>query len=238
MCSTCSSSRCSRCLQEIWREIPRRQKKWSFLGWSVHRSSHRAGANEKHENQWWPHKRARDDRTAACKMAPHHVSLHWSQWCHARAYNYHTGEQIHDVTNARQARHMKDTNNYAIIYMRRKHFSHDPSFRNVSWGTCTHWCECLQGKDHRKNILDNMDGKNHCWIQEEGSDNHLKQAILSDDWWHIIAGGSSTTFPVTHCCSKASRNLASVFKYELFSHPPALFLMLRQLQKPVLAHGI
>ena len=41
--------------------------------------------------------------------------------------------------------------------------------------------------------------------------------------------------------AKASQDLPSVFKYELCSHPPALFdtsLMLRQPQKPVLAEAI
>ncbi len=154
--------------------------------------------------------------------------------------NYNTGEQNKDMTDARQARDLKDTHTVLNYLYDRNPFCPDSSLRSVSTGVHAHTTVNIEkAKTIGNTILASMDGQTTAEYTFKKRD----QAITSS----VKIGGEEVQvdpqllFQRLTVAAKASRDLASVFKYEMCSHPPALFdtsLLLRQPQKPVLADAI
>ena len=74
-------------------------------------------------------------------------------------------------------------------------------------------------------------------IKKDGSCNHLEHSILVKIGGVAVYVDPELLFQKLTVAANASHDLASSFKYEMYSHPPALFdtsLTLRQPQKPVL----
>ena len=81
----------------------------------VCRSHHRASANEKHGDHRWPHKRARDDGAVTWLLAMPGCAEVNDAMQELTGVNYNTGEQNYDMSNARQARDLRDTRNSEIF---------------------------------------------------------------------------------------------------------------------------
>ncbi|WAR03769.1 hypothetical protein MAR_010327 [Mya arenaria] len=158
--------------------------------------------------------------------------------------NFNTGEQNKDMTDARQARDMKDAQIVLNYLLERNPFCQDPSLCSVSTGVHAHISVNVdKAKTIGNTILARMDGHTIAEYSFKKKD----QAITMNTQSSVKIGGEvvqvdpQLLFQRLTVAAKASQDLASVFKYELCSHPPALFdtsLLLRQPQKPVLADAI
>ncbi|KAL7395056.1 hypothetical protein ABVT39_009276 [Epinephelus coioides] len=158
--------------------------------------------------------------------------------------NHNTGEQNKDMTDARQACDKKDTLT-VLNYLQERHpFCSDPSLRSVSTGVHAHTSVNVdKAKAIRNTILASMDGQTTAEYTFKKKDQAItmstKSSVKIDG--EAVQVDPQLLFQQLTIAAKASQDLASVFKYELCSHPPALFdtfLLLRQPQKPVLADAI
>ncbi|KAJ8416228.1 hypothetical protein AAFF_G00382500 [Aldrovandia affinis] len=158
--------------------------------------------------------------------------------------NHNTGDQNKDMTDARQARDMKDTLT-VLNYLQERHpFCSDPSLRSISTGVHAHPSVNVdKAKAVGNTILVSMDGQTTAEYTSKKRD----QAITMSTKSSVKIDGEAVQmdlqllFQQLTIAAKASQDLASVVKYELCSHPSALFdisLLLRQPQKPVLADAI
>ncbi|KAJ8417704.1 hypothetical protein AAFF_G00225470 [Aldrovandia affinis] len=158
--------------------------------------------------------------------------------------NHNTGDQNKDMTDARQARDMKDTLT-VLNYLQERHpFCSDPSLRSISTGVHAHPSVNVdKAKAVGNTILVSMDGQTTAEYTFKKRDQAItmstKSSVKIDG--EAVQMDPQLLFQRLTIAAKASQDLASVFKYELCSHPSALFdisLLLRQPQKPVLADAI
>ncbi|KAJ8377274.1 hypothetical protein AAFF_G00261830 [Aldrovandia affinis] len=158
--------------------------------------------------------------------------------------NHNTGDQNKDMTDARQARDMKDTLT-VLNYLQERHpFCSDPSLRSISTGVYAHPSVNVdKAKAVGNTILVSMDGQTTAEYTFKKRDQAItmstKSSVKIDG--EAVQMDPQLLFQRLTIAAKASQDLASVFKYELCSHPSALFdisLLLRQPQKPVLADAI
>ncbi|XP_041362003.1 uncharacterized protein LOC121377973 [Gigantopelta aegis] len=158
--------------------------------------------------------------------------------------SYDTGEQNKDMTKARQSRDWKDTLSVLENLKERSPFSDDQTLRNIFTGVHAHSTVNVdKAKTVGKSILDGMDGE----IVAEYTFKRKHQVVTLDTKSTVKIDGESVQidpqllFQRLTIAAKTSKDLEDVFKYELCTHPPALFdpnLLLRQPQKPVLADAI
>ncbi|XP_030846422.1 uncharacterized protein LOC115926106 [Strongylocentrotus purpuratus] len=163
--------------------------------------------------------------------------------------NYNSGEQNQDMTNARQARDMKDTHAVISCLKERSPFSSDPSLLSILTGVhATSKVNVDSSKTVGTAILTKMDGQiaadytfKKMWRKREDRaiTLALKSAVKIDG--EAVQVDPQLLLERLTIAAKAPEALESVFKYELCSFPPALFdstLLLRQPQKPVLVDAI
>jgi hypothetical protein len=132
--------------------------------------------------------------------------------------NYNTGEQNKDMTDARQARDLKDTHTVLNYLHERNPFCPDPSLRSVSTGVHAHITVNVdKAKTIGNTILASMDGQTTAEYTFKKRD----QAITLSTQFSVKIGGEAVQvdpqllFQRLIVAAKASRDLASVFKYEL-----------------------
>ena len=158
--------------------------------------------------------------------------------------NFATGEQNKDMTDVRQARDVKDTQTFLDYLKDRNPFCSNLNLRSISTGIHAHITVNVDiAKTIGSNILASMDGQSIAKYKFKKKDKVItmsKQSLVQ------IGGEAVQVDPILLfqrllVAAKASQDMASAFKYELCSHPAALFdtsLLLRQPQKPVLADAI
>jgi hypothetical protein len=130
------------------------------------------------------------------------------------------------MTDARQARDLKDTHTVLNYLHDRNPFCPDPSLRSVSNGVHGHTSVNVdKAKSIGNTILASMYGQTTAEYTFKKRD----QAITLSTQSTVKCGGEAVQvnpqllFQRLTVAAKASQDLASVFKYELCSHPPALF---------------
>ena len=136
---------------------------------------------------------------------------------------------------------MKDTLTVLKYFQERNPFCSDPSLRNISTGVHANPSVNVDAaKAIGNTILANMDAEEYSFKKRDQAITMRTKSSLKIDG-EAVHMDPHLLFQRLTIAAKASQDLPSVFKYELCSHPPALFdtsLMLRQPQKPVLAEAI
>ena len=158
--------------------------------------------------------------------------------------SYSTSEQNKDMTKARQDHDWKDTQTLVKYLHERNPFSSDVSLRSISAGVhASTTVDVDTAKDVGNVILSNMEGISVA----EYTFKRKNQAVTLDTKCQVRIDGATIQidpqflFQRLTIAAKATESLQEIFKYELCSHPRALFdssLLLREPQKPVLANAI
>ena len=158
--------------------------------------------------------------------------------------NYNSGEQNKDMSEARQTRDWKDTLTVLHYLQDRNPFSNDSSLRSIVTGVHAHPSVNVDtAHADGVTVLNSMDGRTpdeHTFRRKDqvvtlGTNNSVR--IDGDD----VQVDPLLLFQRLITVAQTSDELESAFKYELCSHPPALFdssILLREAHKPALADAI
>lgn len=154
---------------------------------------------------------------------------------------YSTGEQNKEMTKARQARDMKDTETILCALEDRNPFSPDSDLRNIMNGvTADPAVNVDKAKECGKKILTSMTGKSAESFVFRKSDQVItlasKSSVKIDG--QLIQCDPQLLFQRLMLACKSDDDMGKYFRYELCTFPAALFdspHMPREAQKSVLA---
>ena len=140
--------------------------------------------------------------------------------------SYSTSEQNKDMTKARQDRDWKDTQILLKYLHERNPFSSDVSLRSISTGVHASTTVNVDTvKDVGKAILSSIEGISAA----EYTFKRKNQVVTLDSKCQVRIDGATIQidpqllFQRLTIAAKATESLQEIFKYELCSHPPALF---------------
>ncbi len=140
--------------------------------------------------------------------------------------NYNTGEQNKDITRARQERDWKDTNTVLRYLQERSPFIPDTSLQNICTGVNAHSIVNVdKAKEVGNGILADMEGK----TVAEHTFKRNNQAITLDTKSTVKIDGvvvhidPQLLFQRLTIAARTTDTMENVFKYELYSYPPAIF---------------
>lgn len=158
--------------------------------------------------------------------------------------SFTTSEQHKESSQARIERDHKDTEELESYLQNRSPFTSDPSLRNIASGvTADSSVNVDKAKDIGLKILQKMDGANVAQYTFRRNDQAVtlgaKHGIKVDG--ENVQVAPELLFQRYIAAAESMENREEIFKYELCTHPPALFDsmgMMRKANKPALADAM